>query len=143
MNTLTHSCNSAIVSACLLLLIFLSPALADTSESPSDSVSDSVSGQDGGLAESKNGSEVIKCAVLLHGLARTSGSMNKLGIALNTAGWSTANVDYPSREFPIAVLAPAAVGEGVAACQRLGATRIDAVTHSLGGILMRQYFNKD
>jgi len=80
-----------------------------------------------------------KCAVLLHGLARTAGAMNKLGKALNAAGWSTANVDYPSREFSIKALAPAAVEQGLAACRGLGATRIDAVTHSLGGILLRQY----
>lgn len=84
-----------------------------------------------------------RCVVLLHGLARTSGSMNKLSNALNEAGWSTANVDYPSREHPIAVLAPAAVGQGVAACRSLGATKIDAVTHSLGGILMRHYLNQE
>jgi len=80
-----------------------------------------------------------RCAVLMHGLARTSASMYKLGIALNAAGWSTANVDYPSREFTVEELAPTVVGEGVAACRNLGATRIDAVTHSLGGILLRHY----
>jgi len=67
--------------------------------------------------------------------------MKKLGAALDTAGWSTVTVGYPSRKFPIAALAPEVVGQGVAACKALGATRIDAVTHSLGGILMRQYLN--
>jgi len=84
-----------------------------------------------------------RCAVLLHGLARTSGSMNKLSGELNAAGWSTANVDYPSREYPIAELAPAAVGQGVASCRGMGATRIDAITHSLGGILLRKYLTEN
>jgi len=80
-----------------------------------------------------------RCAVLLHGLARTSGSMNTMSKALNAAGWHTANVDYPSRKFPIEDLAPRAVTAGLEACRKLEATRIDAVTHSLGGILIRHY----
>ena len=128
------------------LVMFSSIACANTAEPLSVRVTireaqvqakNGVAGDNEGQAES----EIRNCAVLLHGLARTSGSMNKLSVALNEAGWSTANVGYPSREFPIAVLAPAAVGQGVAACQNLGATRIDAVTHSLGGILMRQYLS--
>ena len=51
-------------------------------------------------------------------------------------------MSYPSREFPIAELAPVAVAQGVSACRSLNATRIDAVTHSLGGILMRQYLSE-
>lgn len=80
-----------------------------------------------------------RCAVLLHGLARLSGSMTQLGTALNAAGWHTANVGYPSRYHTIAALAPVVVKQGVSACRSVGATRIDAVTHSLGGILMRHY----
>ncbi len=82
-----------------------------------------------------------RCVVLLHGLARTSGSMEELAQALNSAGWHTANVDYPSRDHQVAELSAAAVGQGMAACEGTGATRIDAVTHSLGGILMREFFN--
>jgi len=80
-----------------------------------------------------------KCAVLVHGLARSSASMNTLARALNKAGWHTINVDYPSRKFPIATLAPAVFNAAVDACKKLGATQIDGVAHSLGGILFRHF----
>lgn len=80
-----------------------------------------------------------RCAVLVHGLARSSASMNKLARALNEAGWHTANIDYPSREFPVASLAPAVFNAGIEACRQLGAKRIDGMGHSLGGILFRQF----
>jgi len=80
-----------------------------------------------------------RCVVLIHGLARTAASMAKLARRLNDAGWDTVAIDYPSRYFEIEDLAEPVVGHGVAACRELGASRIDAVTHSLGGILMRYY----
>ncbi len=84
-------------------------------------------------------SDSARCAVLIHGLARLAGSMSKLSQALNKAGWHTANVDYPSRKHTVEALASGVVFTGVSACRAMGATRIDAVTHSLGGILMRQF----
>ncbi len=87
----------------------------------------------------KAASKSDRCAVLMHGLARSSASMNKLARALNQAGWYTANVDYPSRYYSVSALAPAALQKGIDACRSVGATRIDGVGHSLGGILFRQY----
>jgi len=80
-----------------------------------------------------------RCAVLVHGLARSSASMNTLAKALNEAGWHTIKVDYPSRKFPIATLAPAVFNPAVDACKKMGATQIDGVAHSLGGILFRHF----
>jgi triacylglycerol lipase len=82
-----------------------------------------------------------ECVVLLHGLARTYLSMELLGWALEDDGYRVANIDYPSRDYPIEELAPLAVGQGIEACQEEG--KVDAihfVTHSLGGILVRYYF---
>lgn len=79
------------------------------------------------------------CVVLLHGLLRGAGSMEKLEAALQTAGYAVANVDYPSRAGPIESLAPSAVDEGLALCQERQATPVHFVTHSLGGILLREY----
>jgi pimeloyl-ACP methyl ester carboxylesterase len=77
------------------------------------------------------------CVVLLHGLARTSSSMEPLSVALTEAGYTVINVDYPSREKSIEELAPLAIGSGLVGCG--SDTRIHFVTHSLGGILVRYY----
>jgi triacylglycerol lipase len=83
-----------------------------------------------------------ECVVLLHGLARTASSFNTMQEALEEDGYLTANIDYPSREHEIAALADKAVGEGLATC-RAGedVEKIHFVTHSLGGILVRQYLS--
>ncbi|HUE36258.1 MAG TPA: hypothetical protein VMO20_02615 [Candidatus Acidoferrum sp.] len=77
--------------------------------------------------------------ILLHGLCRTSHSMAKMERALTQAGFKTRNVDYPSRTASIQTLADDAIGKAVGDCQRDGAAKIDFVTHSLGGILVRSY----
>jgi pimeloyl-ACP methyl ester carboxylesterase len=79
------------------------------------------------------------CVVLLHGLARTSGSMDDMAAALRAEGYHTENIDYPSREHPIEVLAPEAVMRGVRGCRAHDAQTIHFVTHSLGGILVRHF----
>lgn len=80
-----------------------------------------------------------ECVVLLHGLARTAASMETLAEALQAQGFLVANIDYPSREKPIAELAAGTVQEGVDQCRTGGAARIHFVTHSLGGILVRVF----
>lgn len=81
-----------------------------------------------------------ECVVVLHGLARTSLSMAAMAEALDEAGFVAVNVDYPSREHPIEILAPMAVGKGLVLCEAAGASeKIHFVTHSLGGILVRKY----
>jgi hypothetical protein len=66
--------------------------------------------------------------------------MEKMEEALRDDGYATANIDYPSRDHEIAELAEIAVGQGLATCRAIdGVEKIHFVTHSLGGILLRQY----
>jgi triacylglycerol lipase len=93
-------------------------------------------------AESQTLQEVDGCVVLLHGLARTSASMNVMQKALTESGYRVVNVEYPSRELPIEQLAPLAVGEGIDECRASGYDGgVHFVTHSLGGILVRYFFD--
>jgi triacylglycerol lipase len=78
-----------------------------------------------------------ECVVLIHGLNRSWRAMEPMAEALRSAGYSTANVDYPSQAGSIAVLAPLAVETGLSECRNDGAKRIHFVTHSMGGILVR------
>ena len=83
-----------------------------------------------------------ECVVLLHGLMRSSTSMNPMQRELDAEGFLTANIDYPSREHEVEELAEIAVEKGLAACRANETTeRIHFVTHSLGGILVRQYLS--
>ncbi len=77
------------------------------------------------------------CVVLLHGLNRSWRMMRPMAEALQEAGFTTANVDYPSQAGPVEEIAPLAVGTGLTACRGLGAQRIHFVTHSIAGILLR------
>lgn len=80
------------------------------------------------------------CVVLLHGLARTDLAMKPIENTLEKQGYVVANIKYPSRENDIATLANLAVKQGIDECKKHKAEQINFVTHSLGGILLRQYF---
>ena len=77
--------------------------------------------------------------ILLHGLCRNSRSWTKMDRALTQAGYTVWNVGYPSRTAPIHILADEAIGPAITNCLQAGATKIDFVTHSMGGILVRSY----
>ena len=81
-----------------------------------------------------------ECVILLHGLARTADSMNKMQRALEISGYHVANIDYPSRYHEIEFLSVLAIENGLNKCREKGDFDVvHFVAHSLGGILIRHY----
>ncbi|MBW1760318.1 MAG: hypothetical protein JRG67_01960 [Deltaproteobacteria bacterium] len=78
--------------------------------------------------------------VLLHGLGRTRRSLARLDRALADAGFTTARLDYPSTRKPIQVHA-ATVAELLDHVPT--PTKLSFVSHSLGGLIIRQLFTYD
>lgn len=77
--------------------------------------------------------------ILLHGLARSAWTMQKLAGAARAAGYAVVNLGYPSTSGTIEALSDAHLAPAVNRALAGGATRLHFVTHSMGGILLRQY----
>lgn len=73
--------------------------------------------------------------VLLHGLARTSRSMNALETFLSEQGYRVVNIDYPSTKYEISELADMVRKEVMSRTSDAG--NVHFVTHSMGGIILR------
>jgi esterase/lipase len=74
--------------------------------------------------------------VLLHGLARTTSSMEKMENKLSAAGYTVHNLGYDSRRSSVEELAIYVANQ--IEKMTVDATQVHIVTHSLGGILVRQ-----
>ena len=76
------------------------------------------------------------CVILLHGLARTETSFALMEAALEADGFQVVHPGYPSTQARVGSLS-----EGVmpAALEECGDQTVDFVTHSMGGILVREW----
>jgi len=79
--------------------------------------------------------------VLLHGLGRTSFSMKRLEWALQRANYRVVNLAYPSTRLSIEDIANRWLDERLRERIPEPNARINWVTHSLGGIVVRQYLS--
>ena len=78
---------------------------------------------------------VADCVVLLHGLARSEASLLVMAEALEAHGFDVVNYGYPSTSAPIEALVNG-IPAAVASCE---GDRVNFVTHSMGGILLRYW----
>lgn len=93
-----------------------------------------------GAEEPARHSATGDCVVLLHGLGRGTWSMKRLEWQLQKQNYHVINISYPSTRLSIqeaAVWLDDAVKQRASSCTG----KIHFVSHSLGGIILRQYLS--
>ncbi len=80
-----------------------------------------------------------ECVILLHGMGRTRYAMASLAATLAENGYHTVNFGYPGTDETIEAIAATDIPCMVEKCLAFQARKIHFVTHSLGGIVVRQY----
>lgn len=85
-------------------------------------------------ANTNDGKEIV---VMLHGLARSDASFNKMDKSLQEEGYETCNISYPSTKYPVETLVEKFVLPEIKRCIKGKYKQVSFVTHSMGGIIVR------
>jgi predicted alpha/beta hydrolase family esterase len=83
------------------------------------------------------------CVILLHGLGRTRCSMFKLEEALKSHHYIVINQNYPSTKKSMEEVAEVYIPFMVTQCLKHHPKHIHFVTHSIGGIILERYLEKN
>jgi len=81
--------------------------------------------------------------VLLHGLIRTSSAMKRLEWAFEEQGYRVINITYPCTKLPIEDIAATTLADILKERIQDPTVKVHFVTHSLGGIVLREYLSNN
>lgn len=81
--------------------------------------------------------------ILLHGLTRSSRSMARMEKNLSKYRYNVINIDYPSTKYPLEYLAEETLNNAIYRHTNIHQSRINFVTHSIGGIIVRYYLKRN
>ena len=124
-----------------IAVLLLLSTLGLSAEQPMDNATEGSMRADIAAKDSDAKTEAPRLSgnvALLLGLARSSRSMAKMAARLKSAGYSVCNIDYPSRRYTVQQLAADHIAPELARCFLNAEEPIHFVTHSMGGILVRQ-----
>jgi pimeloyl-ACP methyl ester carboxylesterase len=96
----------------------------------------------GRAREAKGDLNSRECVVLIHGLGRTAWSMKGLEWDLKKQGYQVTNKTYPSTRVKIEEAAEVWLRHVLELPSVRRAARVHFVTHSAGGIVLRQYLSR-